>query len=208
MPFLENPANTEDIRQISQNAISFAKSCITEILTLPGRDITEDAEKNTILQSLRDYAQKKAKQSLTLSLKDNLNKNDAIRYAQNIFVKTTNMNSKINKIGNCQELAYLALEYIASNHPHTKAEIISINYTSHYLLVLNRTTNHSHTSTPDQWGENCFFCDPWSNTTFAAAKFRKSLKKHQRNGMENLAVPCEEGDTIKITDINQEIFLK
>lgn len=84
-------------------------------------------------------------------------------------------------LGNCEELAYQAFDYVLNKVTTLiRAEIYSIRKGDHVLLVLNRNQN-SIPQDPRTWGDNAVICDPWSNKVFKASEYLTHLKTFGRD---------------------------
>lgn len=102
-------------------------------------------------------------------------------------------------LGNCHELAVLALYYIINfAHNDINAEVYTIDGGDHVFLVLNRDPN-SDPHKPETWGVNAVICDPWNDQVndqvYPAAEYTYRLKnyrskiftiKNDRNYVENI----------------------
>lgn len=117
------------------------------------------------------------KKSLSKGIKDIrfLSKNHARGYCS---IETNDelieFNSKIEiakkySLGNCHEMALLALEYITNNSSFF-AEIFVIQGGDHVFVVINRDIK-SDPNKPLSWGKNSYFCDPWSNKIYPCSQF-------------------------------------
>lgn len=78
-------------------------------------------------------------------------------------------------IGNCYELALMALDYMIRNHPHVNAEVYSISGGDHVFLVIGRKSD-SDPAKPETWGDEAYICDPWSNNVYPAKEYLKQTK--------------------------------
>lgn len=83
-------------------------------------------------------------------------------------------------VGNCNDMAFLALEFMVNHYPSIRAEIFHIFNGDHSFLVVGRD-KHSEESEPETWGESAFICDPWANKTYPAKKYLEKLKNFKRN---------------------------
>ncbi len=77
--------------------------------------------------------------------------------------------------GNCSEHAHLAFEFILDNYPSVNAEIYKIHGGDHVFVVVGRAVD-SNPSDPMTWGENAYFCDPWSDKVFKASNYQMELR--------------------------------
>lgn len=69
-------------------------------------------------------------------------------------------NSKKTSLGNCQELAFLALDYFVENAPDINVELVNIKNGDHVFLVVGRT--HGVLKNKSTWNAGAYICDPWS----------------------------------------------
>lgn len=79
-------------------------------------------------------------------------------------------------LGNCDELAFLALYYITENTTDVRAEKFFISGGQHTFLVINRKYG-SDPNDPSTWGD-AIICDPWSleNQVYKATEYKEKLK--------------------------------
>lgn len=80
-------------------------------------------------------------------------------------------------LGNCQELAHQALEYILKNHKNIRAELFRMQNGDHVFVVINRKSK-SDPANPLTWGSNAIICDPWMNIIFHASESATKLKSY------------------------------
>ncbi|ETO92365.1 Uncharacterised protein [Legionella longbeachae] len=78
-------------------------------------------------------------------------------------------------IGNCHELALMALDYMIRNQPNVHAEVYSIEGGDHAFLVIGRKID-SDPEKPETWGDEAYICDPWSNHVYPAAEYLDKTK--------------------------------
>lgn len=83
--------------------------------------------------------------------------------------------SKKYSLGNCNELAFMALHYLASKYPDYRSEVFSLSAGNHVFVVIGREVN-SEIADIATWGENAMICDPWANTVFPASEYLTRLK--------------------------------
>lgn len=83
--------------------------------------------------------------------------------------------SKKFSIGNCHEMAELALDYIAHHVPHVDAEIFELLGGNHVLLVVGRKKG-SDARKPETWGDEAYICDPWSDDVYPASEYLSRTK--------------------------------
>lgn len=90
-------------------------------------------------------------------------------------------------IGNCNEFAFQALDYVLLNTDNVRAEIYSIEGGDHNFLVLNRRVD-SNVSDPSTWGDKAVICDPWINKVYPASEYLVELKSFSRKKNKNTLV--------------------
>ncbi|KTD45686.1 hypothetical protein Lrub_2483 [Legionella rubrilucens] len=93
-----------------------------------------------------------------------------------IFYKVTELCKKYS-LGNCFELSLLSLEYLVMNEPDVRAEVFTLSGGDHTFLVVGRNPA-SPLHSPETWGKNAFFCDPWANKVYPAHKYPIHLRNH------------------------------
>jgi hypothetical protein len=147
---------------------------------------------NKGIDDLRDYAFDLFKDSIQepKSIFIELEKDILIRnYEHKIYIS-----SKFS-IGNCEELALQAFDYILYKSTGIfNAEIFRIDGGDHAFLVLNRDPD-SIPSDPKNWGPHAVICDPWANKVYNASEYLSKLKnfnsvydkdtKIMKNGIES-----------------------
>lgn len=79
-------------------------------------------------------------------------------------------------LGNCGEIAQMALYYVVTHYPSLYAEYHSIINGDHVVLVLGK----KKTSEPrlEAWDEKAYICDPWSNNVYPVSEWRQHLKNY------------------------------
>jgi hypothetical protein len=78
-------------------------------------------------------------------------------------------------LGNCEELALMALHYMVTTQSNINAEMYAIIGGDHAFLVVGRKQG-SDPSNPTTWGKAAMICDPWSNTVYPASEYLTKLK--------------------------------
>ncbi|MEI8125954.1 MAG: hypothetical protein WCG42_09370 [Parachlamydiaceae bacterium] len=84
-------------------------------------------------------------------------------------------NCKKLAIGNCHELAQMALHYMITEQPDVNAEVYYIKGGDHVFLVVGRKIK-SAPHRPDTWGDEAYICDPWSNNVYPANEYLTKTK--------------------------------
>lgn len=103
------------------------------------------------------------------------------------FEKTVALSNQ-KRVGNCYELAFLALDYMAIKFPLINAEVYRIVNGDHVFLVIGRNPD-SDPSDPLQWGDNAYFCDPWSDKVYPAKDYLIQLQNFKRKDDVNMVEP-------------------
>lgn len=89
--------------------------------------------------------------------------------------------------GNCQELAFMALDYVIQHVPYVNAEIYMISGGDHVFLVIGRDPESDQTK-PETWGSSAYICDPWAKKTYLASEYLTNLtnfKQRTEDGAEH-----------------------
>ncbi|CAM2939070.1 Uncharacterised protein [Legionella steigerwaltii] len=87
--------------------------------------------------------------------------------------------SKKYSIGNCNELAELALDYIAHYAPHINAEVFQLLGGNHVVLVVGIQKGSDYDpKKPETWGKDAYICDPWSDDVYPASEYRSRTKNY------------------------------
>lgn len=95
----------------------------------------------------------------------------------NFITKQVDMAKKYS-VGNCTEIALIAMEYIATHDDKISAELFEIAGGDHVFLVVNRDPK-SDSHDPLTWGDSAYICDPWANKVYPAKEYLKELKNFQ-----------------------------
>jgi hypothetical protein len=92
--------------------------------------------------------------------------------------------SKKFSIGNCYEMALLALDYVAHQTPSVNAEVYQILGGDHVVLVVGRK-KESDRGKPETWGDETYICDPWSDSAYPASEYLSKTKNFYRSYRDN-----------------------
>lgn len=132
-------------------------------------DLTKDEEE--IAETLRSLMDKFS--SDPVNLLNDLNYD---------FEKTIILTNKYS-LGNCQELANQALDYLLSSDLDIEVEVFSFDgpKADHSFLVIGRDPN-SNPNDINSWGRNAVICDPWANKVYQATEeeYKQNLKSSYR----------------------------
>lgn len=93
-----------------------------------------------------------------------------------LFQKTVSVCQKYS-IGNCYEMAVMALDYCVNHHPEVRTEVYLISGGDHVFLVVGRDPE-SNPHKPETWGKNAFICDPWANKVYPASHYLSETKNY------------------------------
>lgn len=96
------------------------------------------------------------------------------------FYQTIELCKKYS-LGNCYELALMALDYVVHNASEVDAEVYQIKGGDHVFLVIGRPEK-SHINKPETWGNEAYICDPWSNDVYPASQYLSKIKNYYRVG--------------------------
>lgn len=81
-------------------------------------------------------------------------------------------------LGNCKELALMALNYVIESFSSAvNAEVFEIKGGDHRFLVIGRKKG-SHPNKPYTWGANAYICDPWLDAVYPASEFLQKTKNY------------------------------
>ena len=93
-------------------------------------------------------------------------------------------NCKKFSIGNCHELALMALDYVAKYAPNVDAEVYHIKGGDHVFLVIGRDPD-SNLYRPETWGDKAYICDPWSDKVYLASDYLSQTKNYYHSNGVN-----------------------
>ncbi|MCE3044918.1 hypothetical protein [Legionella sp. 16cNR16C] len=95
------------------------------------------------------------------------------------FYQTIELCKKLS-LGNCHELALMALDYVVNyTPPQTNAEVYHIKGGDHVFLVVGRKKD-SIANQPETWGDQAYICDPWANEVYPASDYLSRTKNYYR----------------------------
>jgi len=72
------------------------------------------------------------------------------------------------KVGNCEEMACLALAFLQELIPASSIELVTTY--NHMFVVIDRDSKSDITN-PASYGSNTVICDPWAKRAYKAADF-------------------------------------
>lgn len=161
--YLIKPTN----EQIAHKAVEYSRAFIKKSCTrISNNENYSNRQQKDIEKAIKDVRKKAAeKDGFQLEI------NEAIQK----YVATIEVTKK-HSIGNCKEYAFMALDYMAHDHPEVNAEVFFIHNGDHNFLVIGRDPK-SNPKNPAAWGEHCYICDPWSEVpVYPAAQYQENLK--------------------------------
>lgn len=159
-------SDESQIRKMAKEANEYAQWIIRKTITRESTNKMASEQKEALKKGLEDIDKLREQEQKANILED--------PYVFSFYnmVRTAYKYS----IGNCDEYAYVALNYILHcNDPKVNAELCHLEGGNHVFLVLNRKEN-SDIEDPSTWGENSFICDPWNNRIYPASKYKQELK--------------------------------
>lgn len=80
-------------------------------------------------------------------------------------------------IGNCSELAVAACLFMKNNYPEINSELYRIDGGDHAFIIINRDP-HTAPSTPEDWNDESYICDPWANKVYKTSLYLQELKNY------------------------------
>lgn len=160
-----------NIEKIAKKACRYSRMFILAGSTQLINNTFDEHKKDALLSGIRDL-RSAAKIVDPISV-------DEIDDAVNAFKSKVSASKKYS-LGNCDELAHMALDYVVNHAPDVNAEIYHIEGGDHVFLVLGRKPS-SDPHQPETWGRNAYICDPWSNIVYPAAEYLTKTKNYYRS---------------------------
>lgn len=93
-----------------------------------------------------------------------------------------------NKIGTCEEFAFLSLKYLTHIAPNKQGELFNILEGDHVFLVIGRDPK-TDIKDFNTWNKNAVVCDAWSGEVFLASQINEKLKDHYKFNEKNIVAP-------------------
>ena len=156
--------NPFDNQAIAKAANSYSRDQIREGTTQLQNNFYDIYKQRALSQAIRDIRQAVVKDDFFLNIE-----NTITHFEKRIA------DCKKFSIGNCHELALMALDYMVRNQPRVNAEVYSIKGGDHVFLVIGRA-NDSDPRKPETWGDNAYICDPWSDAVYPAKDYLEKTK--------------------------------
>lgn len=94
--------------------------------------------------------------------------------AYELEIETT----KKYSLGNCSEMAKMALHYVITNYPQLYAQVYYVGNGDHVFLVIGNKKPYLSMFL-DGWDPEAYVCDPWSNRIYPIAKWKETLKDYE-----------------------------
>lgn len=85
-------------------------------------------------------------------------------------------------LGNCGEIAYMALYYVITHHPQVYAQIYSIGNGNHVFLIIGRKKPLLPMCL-ETWDKEAFVCDAWSDTVYPVTEWKEKLKDYKQKAV-------------------------
>lgn len=155
---------TSENLSFALEACAYSRSQILEGTTQLQNNFYDISKKSALGQALNDLRNAFVKEAFFLNIE-----NSITRFEKNIA------DCKKFSIGNCHELALMALDFMIRNKPEVNAETYSIKGGDHVFLVIGRNKD-SDPLKPETWGDDCYICDPWSDSVYPAKEYLVKTK--------------------------------
>lgn len=152
---------------------------IHEIAVLAKEYARSHIKKGSTQLETNDYAeiQQLAVESGILDLRNEVNFNvNSHTREESLEVRIETV--KKYSLGNCGELAEMALYYVVTYHPQVYAQVYSIGNGDHNFLIIGKKKPHLPMRL-ETWDEDAYVCDPWSNTIYPVAEWKEKLKYYK-----------------------------
>lgn len=162
-------SKTTKLETIADLACRYSKAFILKGFTQLENNTYHQSQRRALYQAvmgLRDLCGKRPNFSSEINVK----------YQQ--FHRTIEICKKLS-LGNCYEMALMALDYVLRfAPPSVYAEVYLIEGGDHVFLVLGREKN-STASKPETWGKEAYICDPWSDRIYPASEYLTQTKAYR-----------------------------
>ena len=161
-----NPTELIDNEHVARQACIYSRAHILEGSTQIANNMYDIYKQKALLRAVSDLriAAAEKDRSLLFEIDDTIQ-----RFKQNIAY------CKKYSLGNCGEMAQMALDYVINHEPNVNAEVYQIAGGDHALLVVGRLPS-SHPNQPETWGSQAYICDPWSDAVYPAADYLTRTK--------------------------------
>ena len=78
-------------------------------------------------------------------------------------------------VGNCSEMAYVALSHAMDIQATQRVEFCSIQNGDHAFLVIGRKAGNYPSQNYKNWGPDAYICGPWEESCYPASKIESHL---------------------------------
>ncbi len=173
-----------EIFKVASSAKSYAQEYIKEGNTQLKSDEYSEVQKISLAVAICDIRDKIADIN-----KSNFKKEECYKKKIALIKKYS--------IGNCLEMARLALYYVLTNYPSLYAEIYEIFNGNHAFLILGK----QKPSEPFLWDDEACVCDPWMDKVYLV----RERKKHLENYVEVAKEVSEDGKKFQMTKFVNDI---
>ena len=158
-------------RDIAWAACQYSRMVIREGCTQIKNNGYSD-EKQRGLQKAIDDVRKKTNESTSAIF------NIDWGYYTHFFEKRIAMHYKYS-LGNCHDMAMIALDYVLQYAPDVDAQIYGLSPGDHVFLIVGSLDQDRELQNPLTWGEAVYFCDPWSKDVYLAKDYRLHLNAYR-----------------------------
>jgi hypothetical protein len=150
--------------QLGQDACAYAREQIIDGGTQLVNNQYHPAKRRALRQAVSDMRKAARKTEFLVDIDKSLR-----------FFEAKIEKSKQLSIGNCQELALMAMHHVLISQSKATAEVYHIEGGDHAFLVIGRK-KESKPHEPETWGEDAYICDPWSNSVYPATEYLTKTK--------------------------------
>ena len=100
-------------------------------------------------------------------------------------------------LGNCQQLAEMALFYLITAHPDVYGQCYYLGNGDHVFLVIGKK-KPSISMLLETWDKEAHVCDPWSNKVYPLATWKENLENYVLVAQKPLPVEMQEFQRQKV----------
>lgn len=108
-------------------------------------------------------------------------------------------------LGNCGEMAKMALYYIITHHPQVYAQVYYIGNGDHAFLIIGKK-KPPLTTRLETWDEDAHICDPWSNTVYPVTQWKEKLEDYKYK-YTGLSEDTKRFQKLKYKDLKKNGFI-
>jgi len=176
----EHKISLDQVLQYAMEAKAYAQSQIKKGSTWLQNNSLSDEYFDFLKKGIGEYSGGVRDEMREQFCQDILEEDRIVAY----YESTICVSSKYS-LGNCEEMAFQALDYILNNvHFNINAEVYWLGNGDHAFLVINRD-QCSNPRDPKTWGAAAVFCDPWADKVFNAKEYLLNVKNFYRYGNIN-----------------------